>query len=29
MKPKKIAVNGQTTTLKEVGSGDGDQVDAA
>jgi len=29
MKPKKIAVNGQTTKLKEVGSGDGDQVDAA
>jgi len=29
MKPKKIAVNGQTTKLKAVGSGDGDQVDAA
>lgn len=29
MKPKKIAVNGQTAKLKAVGSGDGDQVDAA
>jgi molecular chaperone IbpA len=29
MKPKKIAVNGQTTTLKAVPSGDSDEVDAA
>ncbi len=29
MKPKKIEVNGPTAKLKAVGSGDGDQVDAA
>lgn len=29
MKPKKIAVNGQTAKLKAVGSSDDDQVDAA
>ena len=29
MKPKKIAVNGQTATLKAVRSSDGDEVDAA
>lgn len=29
MKPKKIAVNGQTAMLKAVGSRDDDQVDAA
>ena len=29
MKPKKIAVNGQTAMLKAVGSSDDDQVDAA
>ncbi|MDA0819690.1 MAG: Hsp20 family protein [Proteobacteria bacterium] len=29
MKPKKIAVNGPAAKLKAVGSGDGDQVDAA